>query len=142
MRSITCIILLTLFCGASMRESVQQEKVYYFEPDTSFVTGILKQEVYFGPPNYGENPKTDSKEKQYVFYPNKPISVLSKPNTKQDSYNTTTKNIKSFQLVNTRNISLSKYINKKIKISGTFFGAHTAHHHTKILLDIVKIELL
>lgn len=31
---------------------------------------------------------------------------------------------------------IEKYIGKKIKINGKLFHAHTAHHHTKVLLEV------
>jgi len=33
------------------------------------------------------------------------------------------------------------FVNKNVVITGGFFHSHTAHHYTKVLMDVKKIEL-
>lgn len=33
------------------------------------------------------------------------------------------------------------FVNKNVVITGGFFHSHTAHHYTKVLMDVEKIEL-
>ena len=114
---------------------------YNYEPTVSVIVGVIKAETFFGPPGYGENPKTDSKEHVYVLNLDKSINVIS--NTKdaeEDEFNSTKYDIQKIQLNPSEGIKLSKYKNKKVRLSGTFFGAHTGHHFTEVLLDVEKID--
>lgn len=112
---------------------------YYFEPDISVVIGTLKVEMFYGPPNFGDSPETDSKEYAYILYPVHTINVIQKSDKKQD-FNFTTKDIVKFQLAPISEISLHSLVNKKIKVTGTFFGQHTGHHHTNVLFSVTKVE--
>jgi hypothetical protein len=112
---------------------------YYFEPDISEVIGTLKVEMFYGPPNFGDSPETDSKEYSYILYPDHTINVIQKSDKEQD-FNFTTNDIVKFQLVPISDISLHSLVNKKIKVTGTFFGQHTGHHHTDVLLSVTKVE--
>ena len=51
-------ILVYLFTGC--KEEPHNE--YYYEPSISVVEGRLITKMYYGAPNYGENPETDHKE--------------------------------------------------------------------------------
>jgi hypothetical protein len=131
--------------GQSKADTVFTNKagVYFFEPCISVITGKLKVEMYYGPPNYGETPSTDSKEYSYVFYPDKAIDVIQRDSSNSSNYSDkTTRNVKKFQLAPTGNITLHPYVNKKLKITGEFFGAITGHHHTDVLMSVEKVEQL
>lgn len=112
---------------------------YYFEPDISVIIGTLKVEMFYGPPNFGDSPETDSKEYSYILYPVHTINVIQKSDKEQD-FNFTTNDIVKFQLVPISEISLHPLVNKKIKVTGIFFGQHTGHHHTDVLLSVTKVE--
>jgi hypothetical protein len=112
---------------------------YFFEPDISVISGTLKAEMYYGPPNYGDSPETDSKEYSYILYPDHAINVIQKSN-KKDDFNFTTNNVVKFQLAPISDISLHSLVGKKIKVTGTFFCKLTGHHHTDVLLAVTKAE--
>ena len=142
--SILICLSLSLFLLGFQNAAKQQgnSKVvgnnYHFEPEVSTLTGTVKSEVFFGPPGYGENPKTDKKETAYILQLSKPINVIA--TDPEDDLNSTTKNVTKIQLVSERNFKLSNFNNKTVKVSGTFFSAISGHHHTKILIDVNKIE--
>lgn len=114
---------------------------YNFEPSVSEITGIIQAEIFYGPPGYGENPKTDKVEHFFMLILQKPINVVSTDkNADADDVNATKNNISKIQLLPADNIDLNNYIAKTVKLTGTFFGAHTGHHHTDVLMDVQKIE--
>ena len=56
--------------------------------------------------------------------------------------NTTKENVSRIQLIMPGNIDASGYKNKTVRLTGTFFGPQTGHHHTDVLLDVQKVEVL
>ncbi len=117
---------------------------YFFEPEISIISGIFKTKIYYGSPGYGESPKTDSKETAYIFYPDHIINVINKKSEKADGegVDVTRKGVIKFQLAPMNGISLHSLIGKRIKVIGTFYGKHTGHHHTDVLLAVTKVEKL
>jgi hypothetical protein len=119
----------------------QQVTDYHYEPEISVIQGILKTEMFYGPPNYGESPKTDSKEEAYILYLDAPIRVIALPKD-SDYYNQTRDSITKIQLVPfTQNI-ISPHNGRHIRVTGPLWGAQTGHHHTDVLMSIQKVEKL
>ena len=125
------------------KTSTYNQKKYSFEPLISVISGVLIIECYFGVPGYGENPATDERVYSYILMLEKPVEVISnKENNEEGDYNSTTLGVTEIHLAPDLNVDLSQYINKPIKITGTFFWAYNAHHHTKVLLNVQKVEKL
>lgn len=125
------------------KTSTDNQKKYPFGPSISVISGVLIIENYFGSPGYGDNPETDEREYSYILMLEKPIDVISNTEKREEGdYDSTTSNISEIQLASTKDIKLSNYRNKVIRLTGIFFGANTGHHHTKVLLDVQKIEEL
>ncbi len=116
-----------------------EKNEYYYEPNESIIEGILITRLYYGRPNYGENPETDEKEYPFILQLDNPIKIFPQEG---DTENTTIEDIKEVQIASmnddTLNI-LKKSKNKRIKIQGTFFSSFTGHHHTDVLLAATKI---
>jgi hypothetical protein len=113
---------------------------YYFEPNVSTISGTLKVELYYGPPNFGELPETDAKEYSYILYPDKTINVIQTSDS--TDFDVTTKGITKFQLAPMGQLSLHPYIDKRIIVTGQFYGKHTGHHHTDVLMTVSKAKKL
>jgi hypothetical protein len=126
-------LLLILFSG-----QVFASDAYHYEPTVVELTGKLVEKVFYGPPGYGEDPKTDSKEHAAILQLEKPIKVIAE---KSDEFNETKSNVKQLQIINIKRIPLSPYLNKKVKLSGKLSSAITGHHHTDVLIEIDMIEL-
>ncbi|TND07693.1 MAG: hypothetical protein FD123_3012 [Bacteroidetes bacterium] len=112
---------------------------FYFEPDTSVIEGIIETEMHWGPPGYGEDTLNDMREEMLVISLDKKIDVLA-PEKGGDSFNETVKGIDRVQLANMTDKSLEKYAGKKVRLTGCFFGAHTGHHHTPVLMAVSRAE--
>ncbi|ODR97707.1 hypothetical protein AUC69_11450 [Methyloceanibacter superfactus] len=45
-----------------------------------------------------------------------------------------------YALDETLSAALRKFVGKEVQVRGTPFGAHTAHHHAPIMMDISEID--
>ncbi len=111
----------------------------FYEPQKVELVGVLKSKIFYGPPNYGENPKTDTKEYCFALHLMNPINVIA---AKDDGLNETHLNVTNIQVIKKQNMDLKLYKDKKVKISGTLFSAVTGHHYTKVLINAEKIVKL
>jgi hypothetical protein len=70
--------------------------VLHYGPEKVTLIGKLVSRTFYGPPNYGENPKTDSKESQYVLLLDSPIDVVG---SKDDLLTETEREVRRITLV-------------------------------------------
>ena len=110
-----------------------------YEPATVELEGRLTIESKYGPPNYGENPKTDAKVKVPVLVLSTPINVRGTP---ADEINgTTVRGARRVQLVfSNLETSPTQLIGDTVVVRGKLFHAHTGHHYTDVLIDVSSIE--
>lgn len=100
------------------------------------LSGKIKLQTFFGPPNYGENPDTDSRETQAILALAKPICVEAN----QVEYEEAEQNQLEVTLVPLKKENLKSYEGKQIAVQGVLHHAHTGHHHTPVLIQIMQIE--
>ncbi|MEO5946324.1 MAG: DUF4431 domain-containing protein [Chitinophagaceae bacterium] len=117
---------------------------YSFEPAVSVITGTISKEVFYGAPGFGENPATDQKEEQYLMLLDKPVNVNGLNVSEEDSEDESTrtrKGVTKIQLLYDKDsIDMGMYLGSTVQLTGTFFGAHTGHHHTEVVMDVQKVE--
>lgn len=120
---------------------ITKTRNFFYEPQISEIRGKLTLNSFYGPPTYGNNPKTDIMEHVWVLNLLNSINVHpNNTNIEEGDFNTTQYNIERVQLATSKNnIDLKKYENKTITIQGEFFGAHTGHHITPVLLQVTRI---
>ena len=128
------LLLLMFLCTPSV-PAVAASCLHY---GGSLVTlsGTVKLQTFFGPPNYGENPDTDSRETQAILLLTKPICVEA--NSAEDEE--AEQNQLEVTLVPFKKQNLKNYEGKKIVVQGTLYHAHTGHHHTPVLIEIKRIK--
>lgn len=114
---------------------------FFFEPSISEITGILTFNSFYGPPNYGETPEQDIIENVWILNLDAPINVHQvKQVLGEGDYNSTQFDVNRVQLAKaTDHFDLNIYKDKKIIAKGTFWGAHTGHHFTPVLMDVISI---
>ena len=119
--------------------TVEDSGRYYFEPNVSIIEGTLITRMYYGPPNYGENPDTDAKQYPFILQLDDPIDVIAQEG---DIHNSSIFEVTEIQVVpmNKEQTELvEQYINKRITIQGTLFGAIFGGHHTDVLIEVEEI---
>lgn len=109
----------------------------HYEPDTVAITGVLSRRTFFGPPNFGENPKTD--EKEVGFYLDVAKGVCTVAGRDTESY-AAKHGVKRIQLVldSAGYSQLRPSLGKSITVRGTMFASFTGHHHAPLLLIVNK----
>ncbi len=89
---------------------------------------LTNDELFYGPPNYGENPETDEEKYPYMLKLDKPIKAGHVEITKVQ----VVPSIKNIKVVN-------NFLNKHVKIEGSLFLSHTGHHYTPILIKVDEV---
>lgn len=84
--------------------------------------------LFYGPPGWGENQKTDSRLTYYYIELEQPINVVD---SKKQNYGTVT-NIEQVQLIK---FPPKEFIGKKVKADGFLSGQETGYHRKKVLMD-------
>ncbi len=95
------------------------------------MSGYVMTERDWGPPNYGENPKTDSQHTSILLKLDYPIPFCDP----SDAAYYKTQTLDCIQLVDNGPVSVNEYLWKHITANGTLFPAHTGWHVTPVLLD-------
>lgn len=109
-----------------------------YEPAILRLEGKLTMELKYGPPNYGEQPKTDARIRVPVLKLIEPVNVRGKPG---ESFNAiSVKGIRRIQLILSPGTSYEQFIGKRVVVEGTLFHAFSGHHYTKVLMDVRTIN--
>lgn len=141
---ILSLVFVTTFCMAENAQRMQdntqkiQNKEWLpYEPTVVELKGKLIIKPFFGPPNFGENPETDSKERSWILSLTTPINVRA--NTEADPILfPSVENVRELQLVLPE--PHRELIGKNIIVKGTLFHANTGHHHTDVLVVVQSIS--
>lgn len=136
---VTIGLLLTALVAVTHPSATQAQRRLSYEPQTVELAGRLVIQSKYGPPNYGEQPKTDQKVKVPVLVLKIPVSVLP---SQEDGYN-------SQPVYRTTQIQLAfidsrtaykNLIGKNVVVTGSLFHAHTGHHYTAVVLNVRSIK--
>jgi Domain of unknown function (DUF4431) len=136
---LTLITFLVLILARSFAQTAQEKDWLSYEPAVVELKGTLSVKLYYGPPNYGENPDTDAKEALPILILSKPVNVRGNTDPKAGSDKQSVEDVQQIELVLT--MPHKELIGKTVIVEGTLFHAFTAHHHTKVLMDVRSIRL-
>ncbi|HWT01950.1 MAG TPA: DUF4431 domain-containing protein [Pyrinomonadaceae bacterium] len=132
------LTLLLLLCASAVCATAQQCLSY--EPAEVQLSGTISKQVVPGPPNYQNVRKGDKPETIWILTLDKAICVTG--NT--DDVNEPEEDVTDLQLVLQQNhfAQLRRMTGQKVQVVslGKLFHAHTAHHRTKVLLDVKEIS--
>ncbi|PYV80179.1 MAG: hypothetical protein DMG93_19520 [Acidobacteria bacterium] len=110
--------------------------------DSTRVTlhGILTRMSFPVPAKY-ENVRTRDKAETYWFLKLEFPRCVNQDKSEPD-LNPAQTNIKRVQLVLDPEMykRYRNLVGKSVTVSGTLFGAHTAHHHTCVLLSVITLQ--
>lgn len=110
-----------------------------YEPAVVELRGKLITKWYYGPPNYGEDPITDSRELLPILVLDHPVNVRGNPDPEAGPNKVSVENVRDMELVLT--IPHKNMIGKKVIVKGTLFHGFTGHHHTDVLMSVQEISL-
>ena len=118
---------------------VPNEQLHY-EPAVVKLFGLLVTDYVYGAPGFGEDPETDRIGRVWDLKLFRPVDVIGTPD---DDINSESENdVGRVGLVNFSDVNLSAHVGKRVMLEGTLFHAHTAHHNTKVLLQVRKVTRL
>jgi hypothetical protein len=134
------MMTLVVFCAISQLTTVAQEKQWLsYEPASVELEGRLIVQTKYGPPNFGENPKTDKRVKVPIVVLTKAINVRGTPGAGHNA--TSVEGARRIQLVFTDPaMSYKSLVGKDIVVKGTLFHAETGGHYTDVLISVQSIE--
>ena len=138
-RTMKPFIASALLCiPAVVRAQASKSPCLRYEPDTARVSGVLTRHMYYGAPGFGGNPKHDAKEVGFYLDLTEPICVA--PGA--DDTDVAKAGIRRVQLVldSAGYAHLRPLMGKRVTLQGTLFAAYTGHHHTPVLLHVIKPE--
>lgn len=112
----------------------------HYEPAVVKLSGLLVTEYVYGPPGFGEDPETDQIDRKWDLRLFAPVDVIGTPG---DDINSESENdVGRVGLVNFSKVNLNAHLGRRVMVEGTLFHSHTAHHHTKVLLEVQKVTRL
>ena len=135
LKSLGVVALIGLFAGAAHAE----EQVLQYEPSVVGLTGVIRMERHYGPPNFGASPKTDLVETVPILILDKPITVQGNPRSPADAERFS--HVTRVQLVVAgpgRN-DLTGFLGKHIVATGRLFEKVSGENFTDVLLDVQQI---
>jgi hypothetical protein len=112
-----------------------------YEPAGVEVSGKVVLRTFFGPPNYGENPGTDTRETQGLLELDSAICTTSSgskdPNAEDE------RDQRVVTLIPTLSgLDLAAYAGERVRVKGSLSHAQTGHHRTPLLMTVAKITRL
>ncbi|GIW45611.1 MAG: hypothetical protein KatS3mg077_2893 [Candidatus Binatia bacterium] len=118
-----------------------RDKWLSYYPAVVELTGTLRIVPMFGPPNYGENPESDSRLKVPVLDLVSPINVRGDPSSNINSQSF--RGLTRVQL-DCYTVEMRKRINdlagSEVVVVGSLFQAITARHYTPVVLFVEEIR--
>lgn len=125
------IIFLCFNCvQAQNRQCYNSDSTYFFE-------GTLKYELFYGPPNFGEDPMHDKKEMSYILF-------LKENSCLNDTFFGNVDTFTTIHVIDIHgNLKLKKYFNKQVIVKATILPGHTGHHHAPVITgNLYDVQLL
>ena len=103
------------------------------------LTGRIQRVVFAGPPGYRDVRKGDAREVTWVLRLSEAIDVRGAP---RSEFDVSRKNVRDLQMA----VDPETYrkqgnlVGKRVVVTGTLFGEHTAHHHTPVLISVTRLR--
>ena len=116
------------------------EQVLHYEPSVVGLTGTIRMERHFGPPNFGQTPQTDRVETVPILILDRPVTVQGSPGSPDgDSYSHVTR-VQLVVAIPGGN-DLSGFAGKHVLATGRLFEKVSGENFTDVLLDTQQIGL-
>jgi len=117
-----------------------------YEPAVVQLTGTVRFEKHYGPPNFGGSPRTDSQVTAPVLILENPIDVEGSRAVIGDPMplnGTSYRGVTRLQLVTAGpSKALAQFDGKHVSISGSLFQKISAQNYTDVLLTVTELRLV
>jgi hypothetical protein len=133
------ILIAFLLLHLTASQAGNKRKELHYWPEKVTLKGTLVFRTFYGPPNYGENPRTDSKETQSILLLDDAFDVIG---DEQDKLNETERGVHRVTLVFSNPIPhpVRYYLKRRVAVEGTLFHGFNGHHRTKILITVSSLN--
>lgn len=109
------------------------------EGDEITLTGILKKEIIYGPPGWGEHPQSDEKITYWFIYPDKAPGCF---NAMDDDIRHYSKKLQIIMVDNEYN-EYRKLLGKDVELKGKVIFASSPYHSTPVLIfNVSNVEVV
>jgi hypothetical protein len=108
-----------------------------YEPAIVNLVGELRSAAFPGPPNYVSIAGGDYPETVFILKLDQPICVSGDPSSKLNSKSHS--DLTEIQVVVAPD-KVRSLLGKRVRASGTLFGAQSGHHRTPALLQVSSIR--
>jgi len=136
------VIALLVFVEFSA-EASEPAKCLAYEPAEVTLAGRLVTRYFPGPPNYGETPRQDTKERVYLLQLQVPMCVVG--NAASDLNSESEAGIVDVQLWPADGVSWTQLLaldGSKVILTGRLSHRITAHHRGPVLLAVSHFQRL
>lgn len=137
---LTLIALFVLILIRGFETAAQDKHWVSYEPALVELEGKLTVALKYGPPNYGERPKTDAKVRVPVLVLIKPVNVRGTPGEAFSAKSV--KGVRRIQLIFNTETPYKQLIGRKVLVKGTLFHAFSGHHYTDVVMDVRSVNQL
>ncbi len=115
-------------------------RCFAFDKGAVSLTGTLFTRIYFGSPNYGENPETDGRDTAALLLLDAPVCVHENRETfAQDESNVM---IVQVDAISVPPAPVFEAVGHRVEVRGSLFYSMTGHHRTPVLMDVGQIKIL
>ena len=134
-RKLVITLLVAASAGGFTAQPSARGACLRYEPDTVRLTGRIERHMYYGPPNFGEDPAHDEKEVGFYLGLAEPVCAEG---GQYPELNDPRRGVRRVQLVldSAGYARLRPHLGQRVTLRGTLFASHTGHHHTPILLVV------
>ena len=138
MKHTLTILVVTLLLAVIHPTTTHAQRWLSYEPQTVELDGRLVIQSRYGPPNYGEDPKTDEKVRVPILVLKNGVSVL--PGQEVGYYPAVYRTTRIQLAFIDSGITYRNLIGQNVVVTGSLFHAHTGHHYTDVVLKVNSIE--
>jgi hypothetical protein len=135
-----CIVFIALLVAPSMLFGQPLgRRLLRYEPAVVECRGKLRLVYFPGPPNYESIKEGDEREGVYILQLEEPFDIAAANNPKKPFNDSEGwgKNVKRIQLIGDG--TLGRRVGKKITVAGKLSEAIFAHHHTSVVMEVLKV---
>ena len=132
-------------CAAAAQPTIHRaiepvSPCYDFDKAPVSLQGTMFSRIYFGSPNYGENPETDGRDTAALLLLDAPICV----NANSETFSQGEFNVVLIQLaaIGIDPKGLFAGVGHRVEVSGPLFHSMTAHHRTPVLVEVNALRIL